>query len=214
MRETRPTPTALMPVAVGFLFAPGGRRITNVADEQTQAVTNEVAPATTPQTTVAAQLPAQDAEDINALPSWAQRIIGELRKESASHRKAKTEAEKAALAQQEQAAKEQGKWQELATKYEPQAKRAADLEAFVVGMVEEELKAVPERVKPLVPAFDDPLKTLEWVRNAKAAGVLATPQPPRTDAGEGATGGKPRMSEQDKRLKAAALGVDWRYLPD
>jgi hypothetical protein len=156
-----------------------------VDEQQTQAVTNEVAPATTPNTASAA-IPTQDAEDVNALPQWAQKAISELRKEAASHRKAKTEAERAAQAQQETAAKEQGKWQELAQQWEPKAKRADALEKFITDMVTAELEDVPERVKPIIPAFDDPLKTLEWIQNAKAAGILAKPLPPNTDAANGA----------------------------
>lgn len=156
-----------------------------MADEQPQAGTNEAPQAGTPAVAAANVTPAQDAEDVNALPGWAQKIIGELRKESASHRKAKADAERAAQAQAEQAAKEQGKWQELATQYEPKAKRTDALEKFIADMVEAELKEVPAKMQSLVPSFDDPLKTLDWLRNAKAAGMFAPPQAPRTDAGEG-----------------------------
>lgn len=153
-----------------------------MADEQTQAVTTEAPQAGA---VAASNVPAPDAEDVNALPAWAQKAIADLRKESASHRKAKTEAERAAAAQAEQAAKDQGKWKELYEQAEPQAKRAASLEKFIADMVAAELDAVPDRIKTIVPAFDDPLKTLDWLRTAKAAGILAKPSAPATDAASG-----------------------------
>ena len=67
---------------------------------------------------------AQAAEDVAALPEWAQKAIKDLRAESANHRKAKASAEQAAALAAEQSAIEQGKWQELYQKAEPKAKRA------------------------------------------------------------------------------------------
>lgn len=174
-----------------------------MADEQTQAVTNEATQAAAANP-ASATTPTQEVEDVNALPAWAQRIIGDLRKESASHRKAKTEAERVAQAQQETAAKEQGKWQELAQQWEPKAKRADELEKFVKDTLEAELTDIPERVKTIVPAYDDPLKTLEWVRNAKAAGILAKPNTPNTDAANG-TGDK----SANGAVAARQTELDW-----
>ena len=153
------------------------------------------------------------AEDVGALPEWAQKAITDLRKESASQRKARADAEKVAQAAAETAAKEQGKWKELYEGAEPKAKRADTLEAFIGELVASELEAVPEKLKALVPEFDDPLKTLQWVRSAKAAGVLATPVTPSTDAREAQKTGKPGMSEDQRKRLADAYGVLPQFIP-
>ena len=143
-----------------------------------QAIVPGIDPASIP----AATKPTPQPEDVSALPAWAQVLVTDLRKENASHRTAKTAAERQAQQAQEQAAKEQGKWKELAETYEPKAKRTEQIETYIADLLAAELKAIPERLKPLVPAFDDPLKTLQWVQTAKASGVLAPPQAPQTDA--------------------------------
>ena len=159
---------------------------------------------------------AQDAaEDVNALPSWAQKTIADLRKESAGRRKAQADAERQAKDAAETAAKEQGKWRELYESAEPKAKRADTLEAFIGELVATELDAVPEKLRALVPEFDDPLKKLRWVRDAKAAGVLAAPIAPNTDAREAhKPGGKPGMSEEQRKRLADAYGVLPQFIPE
>ena len=153
---------------------------------------------------VSAAPPTQAAEDIASLPEWAQKAIKDLRAESASHRKAKTAAEQAAQLAADQAAKEQGKWQELYQKAEPKAARVDAVEAFIVELLEAETAAVPDKLKPLIPQ-GDALSTLRWVQQAKAAGLLAVPQAPRTDAGSGggATKQQPGMLTDEQRQEIA-----------
>lgn len=116
--------------------------------------------------------------------------------------------------QAEETAREQGKWQELAQKYEPLAKEAQDLRETVQEIVEAELAAVPGKFKPLIPEFDSPRKTLAWLRSAKAAGMFAPPVAPNTGAGEGAKGEKPAaipggLTPQEF---AAIYGVNPQYV--
>ena len=190
-----------------------------MADEQMPQAGTEAQPLTgsvvTPNTPAATSTPPV-GDDMAALPEWAQKQIRELRAESAGHRKAKSAAEQAAQAAAEQAAKEQGKWQELATTYEPKAKRADELERFIGEMLDAELTGVPEKLKPLVPE-GDALARLRWVRTAKAAGVLATPQAPQTDAGSGNGSNQPprgALSAERKQELAARYGVRADLLPD
>jgi len=175
-----------------------------------QADPNSAAPAVAPQTAAVTTPPALDAENVEALPSWAQRTISDLRKEAASHRKAKTEAERTAQAAAEQAAKEQGRWQELAEQYEPAAKRATELEAFVTELLERETAGVPDKFKKLIPT-GDALTTLRWVQEAKAAGILSAPPAPQTDAAERGSTASAKSEEQRKEL-AAIYGVDPRFI--
>lgn len=182
-----------------------------MADEQTpQAGTTDAAPATAAQPAAATAAPAQDAEDVNALPPFAQRLIADLRKEAASHRKAKTDAEKAAQAQAEQTAKEQGKWRELAEQYEPAAKRAQELEAFIAETLAAETASVPDKLKKLIPQ-GDPLTTLRWVREAKAAGILSAPAAPQTDARDVPATGTARFGLPPEEF-AAIYGLNPAYL--
>lgn len=163
--------------------------------------------------TVSATPAAQATEDIASLPEWAQRVYSDLRKENASFRKKQIDAEKLASEAAEKSAKEQGHWQELAEQYEPKAKRADALEAFIAELLEAETASVPDKLKPLLPQ-GDPLATLRWVQQAKAVGILAAPQAPRTDAGAAGANLARVETEAEKRERAARLGVDWRYLPN
>jgi hypothetical protein len=156
-----------------------------MADQaQPQAGDAPTTPGIDPASIPAASKPMPQADDMSALPTWAQTLVSDLRKENASHRTAKTAAERQAQQATEQAAKDQGKWKELAEGYEPKAKRVDLVESYIADMLAAELKIIPERLRALVPAFDDPLKTLQWVQTAKASGVLAAPSAPQTDAGE------------------------------
>lgn len=175
-----------------------------------QADPTVTAPATVTPSAAATPNPAPDAENVDALPGWAQRTISELRKEAASHRKAKADAERAAQAAAEAAAKEQGQWQQLAEKYEPAAKRATELEAFVTELLERETASVPDKFKKLIPT-GDPLTTLRWVQEAKAAGILSAPPAPQTDAAERGSTTSARSAEQRQEL-AAIYGVDPRFI--
>jgi hypothetical protein len=181
-----------------------------MADETTpQAGTEPTTPAAVD--TQANTEPTQAVEDVKGLPDWAQKLITELRSENGKHRKAKTEAEKQAAKAAEDAAKEQGKWKELYDSTKPKAERAEALEAFIADMLKAELAGVPDKLKGLVPAFDDPLKQLEWVRNAKDAGVLAGPTAPQTDAARGTGDTRTAQAANDKNKEldlARRLGLN------
>jgi hypothetical protein len=136
-----------------------------------------------------------------------------------AERKHKDASEKIAAQAAEQAAKEQGKWQELATAYEPKAKRADELERYIAETLDAELLNVPEKLKGLVPEGMDALGKLRWLQTAKAAGLFAPLQAPRTDAGSGnGQGGMvpPRgaLSPDRKQELAARYGVRADLLPD
>ncbi|MCX7851807.1 MAG: hypothetical protein N2383_03385 [Caldilineales bacterium] len=150
-------------------------------------------------------------DDLTALPTWAQDLIRDLRAENAQHRKAKQQAEQAAQAAATAAAKEQGRWRELAEQYEPKAKRAEQLEQFIHQLLEKELQGLPERLRTLVPAFDDPLQRLQWVQAARQAGVLAPPAPPQTDA-DRRSAPPGALSEERRRELAAIYGVNPEFL--
>lgn len=131
-----------------------------------------------------------------------------------AERKHKDAADAAARKAADDAAKAQGEWQKLAEQYEPQAKRAEALEKFIAGMVEAETAAVPEKFKALVPAFDDPLAKLDWLRTARSAGMFAPLRAPNTDAGEGAAGqpARPQTGGLSNQEFAAVYGLNPQFV--
>jgi hypothetical protein len=160
-----------------------------MADEQQPQAGQPLTPPTgiDPASLPAASKPTPQPEDVSDLPAWAQSLVSDLRKENASHRTAKTAAERQAQQAQEQAAKDQGKWKELAEQYEPKAKQADDLLQFATELLEDELKDIPAKFKTLIPKYDNPRQTIMWIRDARRSGLFAPPAAPLTDAGAGGT---------------------------
>lgn len=88
--------------------------------EPAAPVTPPVAPATPAVETE------KQAGTIDDLPTWAQTLFKDLRKENAAHRNAKTEAERAKEAAEAAALAEQGKYKELYEKAQTDAQAAAE----------------------------------------------------------------------------------------
>lgn len=189
-----------------------------MAEEQTtQAVTTGAAQAAAAEgaQTAATTTPTQEVEDVQALPAWARKIIDDLRKENAGHRTAKTKAEQAAAKAAEAAAAEQGKFKDLYEQAAPRAKQAEAYEAYFAERLDAELKAVPDRLKPLIPDLA-PLAKLRWLETARAAGVLAAPAPAQTDARDNPQTQQraaTQLSPERKQELAAIYGVKAEYIP-
>jgi hypothetical protein len=155
------------------------------------------------------------ADSVDNLPEWAQKLIKELRGENASHRKAKKQAEEEAEVASRKAAEEQGKFKEL---YEKELAKREEAEAEVKQLALDALKSkvasevgLPQQLASrLAGETEDEIK-------ADAQAVLAA-LPKHTldnDAGRG-TGGPgtqtPQMSEEEIKEFAARMGVDPRYV--
>jgi len=116
----------------------------------------------------------QAAGTVDELPEWAQELIGDLRKENATHRKAKKAAEKQAQEAEEARLAEEKKFQELAEKRAQERDEAlarlaakelellkrevaqvaglpAELAERLQGETREELEADAEALKKLMP---------------------------------------------------------------
>jgi hypothetical protein len=131
---------------------------------------------------------ATEAQDMASLPAWAQKLIKDLRKEAGDYRTARKQADEAKRTAEEAALVEQAKWKELADK------RGAELEglkpvqdrltayetAFKTALVKR-LDAIPDEFKSLVPAFDDPVKTWDWLDANQ--NLFARRIAPKLDAG-------------------------------
>jgi hypothetical protein len=170
-----------------------------------------VAPDATPAPTTST-----DLDSVDKLPKWAQKLIGDLRQESAGHRKAKTEAEKANEEAARKAAEEQGKFKEL---YELEMSKAQAAEARAKAA---ELSGVKARIgaKLALPAelMDRLRGETEEEIEADARTILAViPRPAAitaTDAGQGVNSTTPTAQKSDAEIReeAARFGVTFEAL--
>ncbi len=145
--------------------------------------------------------------NVRALPGWAQSMIRDLRRENASRRAeikrvrdeaaqidAERESDRVVMAQ---AAEERGR-------LIPRAERADQLEGYVSESVAKRVAALPDALRTLVPAYDDPLKTLAWLETN--APILSAPRVPSLDAGARGESAGARISAGEREM-AAKLGV-------
>ena len=164
-----------------------------------------------------------EAQDIGALPTWAQTVIKELRKGEAAQRTAKRQAEEEASRRETERLAGEKKFEELAAKLDsdlkavqPKAERADALEAFLKNSVELRIKALPEADRTLVPEFDDPLKTLEWLdRNAAR---FTQQRAPDLDAGkkggDQSADSKVEVTDADRAAAEAAKARGYNLTPE
>lgn len=152
-----------------------------------------------------------DIEDINALPKWAQDNIRDLRREAADRRVAAKKAEEARAAEEAARLAEQGNYKALYEKtsaetaaLKAQAEAAQAYRDAIASTVEARVKALPAQYRTLVPAFDDPLKTLAWL-DANAS-VFAAPRAPDMDAG--ASGDKTTQLTAEEARIAQRMGIN------
>lgn len=168
---------------------------------------------TNPQPGAADTPESNEANDIAALPAWAQTLVKELRRENASHRTAKKQAEAAAQAAEDKRLAEQQQWKELAEKraaaldaLKPLQDRYTTLEETFKATLAKRLEALPDWSKSLVPAFDDPVKTMAWLDANQH--VFAARKAPGLDGGVQDQSGKqaPQLTAQEVQM-AKAMGL-------
>jgi hypothetical protein len=187
----------------------------NTSDVQTTppappAPTVDSVPQTPPANVPAAEpANAQERTDLSALPEDVRKYIEDLRKESKDRRVALQKAEDQRKREEEARLAENQQYRELAElrqkeldQVKPRADRLEAIEAAMRETVQARIDALPETWRSVVPEYDDPLKTLQWL-DANAA-KLAAPRPPSTDAG---TRGdvKPTTALSDVEMRTASL---------
>lgn len=145
-----------------------------MADEMPQAGTldntgSQTPPATTDGSTPAS--PATPAESVDALPSWAQKMIADLRGEAATNRKKVQEERKQA---EEKRLADQQQWEQLATQraaeiaaLNEQSTRFQALADRIRGQIDAEAKTWPDEIKALRPQTDDVTMLLEFQERAR-----------------------------------------------
>lgn len=117
--------------------------------------------------------PATPPESVNALPSWAQKVIADLRGEAATNRK-KVQEEERKQAKEKRLADQQ-QWEQLATQraagiaaLSEQNTRLQALADRIRSEIDAKAKASPARAIPaLRPATDDPAQLLEYREKAR-----------------------------------------------
>jgi hypothetical protein len=128
-------------------------------------------------------------ESVDALPSWAQKIITDLRGEAANtRRKAQDERKQA----EEKRLETEKRWEELANQRATEiatltekSSRYEALEGRLRDQILAEVKHWPEEVRALVPATTDVQTLMDWRERASAlVAKLATAQNPPPGTGK------------------------------
>jgi chromosome segregation ATPase len=129
-------------------------------------------------------------------PAALQIELDEARAEAARFRKQFRDLEADKKKQEEEKLAQEKSWQQLADKRKAELDEVAPYKdkyetvlSAVKVTIEERKKQIPEQFHSLIPAFEDPLKTLEWI-NANAAKLTAPKAPNTIDAGAQGTGGQ------------------------
>ena len=135
------------------------------------------------------------------------------RKEAARYRTQLRQQEKAASDAEAKRMAEEGKYKDLYESIKPKAEAAAALQERLDAITAQtqaanarRIEAIPEDMRSLVPAYDDPLKVAEWL-DANAA-ILSKPAAPPLDGRAGGNGGLPALDETAIKAQAVRLGLD------
>lgn len=155
-------------------------------------------------------------DEIRRDPVGIARHVKELRAESATQRVKAREAEAQRQAAEEARLANERKFEELAEtrkrqldEAKPKLERLEALEAHLQKSVQARIEALPQRYRSMVPKFDDPLKTLDWL-DANAS-LLVQQRAPDLDSGKsGERGGASADASKltaDQREMAQRLGI-------
>lgn len=165
------------------------------ADEQKPVVAPEI------QALIDAILkdPARTATEIKNLRAEAKQR--RLDAEANEHKRQQEETARLEAAQEWKQAAEAYK-QQLAD-LTPKAQRVDETDQFLKNMVERRVESLLPHYRKLVPDYDDPRKTLQWLEDNASA--LNLPKPANIDAGQrGDSGG---MNPQVAKLSAEELAL-------
>lgn len=114
----------------------------------------------------------EQAETIDSLPTWAQRVIKDLRQENENRRKAESENKRKA---EEDRLAADAKWQQLAEERGKEAdalrqtaERFDRLSKQLFAQAEREIAVWPEEVRSMRPETDDAETILAWADKARS----------------------------------------------
>ena len=160
--------------------------------------------------------PEQPIAGEQAQPLTLEAMRAELeaaRKDAAKYRTQLRQQEKAAAEADAKRMAEQGEYKALYESVRAKAEAADALQerldaitAATEAANKRRIDAIPEHMRSLVPAYDDPLKVAEWL-DANAAVLSKTLAPP-LDGRAGGNGGLPALDETAIKAQAVRLGLD------
>lgn len=155
----------------------------------------------------------ESPEGIEALPSWAQDEIKELRKEAARRRVEAREAQVAAEKAEEEKLARERQFEELAQRRQakideltPAAEQAGRLTELVRGQINEEIKDWPDSITAMAPAGEQPAEVwLEWLQKARplVKELRQKSEPPAPGAG-------PRPSQNGSGVDDKTARQQWQ----
>jgi hypothetical protein len=179
-----------------FKWGPGATQLFLEADKTSGGEGGEVPTTTT-------QAPPKEVKD---LPEWAQKLVTDLRAESADNRVARTKLEKAAQAAEEARLTDDKKFEELATKHQARVKelepkleaveaRLKTYEEMFTRQLETETKDWPEEVKALDPGKDATFEMrMSWLEKSRPLVVKLAASTTQTTTSKG-TGRLPKSGQ-------------------
>jgi hypothetical protein len=185
-----------------------------VPDEQTTQTlpTPPATPPAAPASPPAVSAPPEDDGTISSFSPAAQELIRQLREENGKHRQEVRKQKEAADKAEREKLTQQGEWkaayERVTAELEPlktKAERAEAIEAFMAKAVKARIDSLPEQYRALVPKYDDPLKTLEWLDTS--ASLLTPPKAPSLDAGAKGTGGGSAPLTADEQAMARRMNL-------
>ena len=158
--------------------------------------------------------PEQPIAGEQAQPLTPEAMRAELeaaRKEAARYRTQLRQQEKAASDAEAKRMAEEGKYKDLYESIKPKAEAAAVLQERLDAITAQtqaanarRIEAIPENMRSLVPAYDDPLKVAEWL-DANAA-ILSKPAAPPLDGRAGGTSAA-TVTDEDVIDFAVRMGI-------
>lgn len=114
---------------------------------------------------------------------------------------------------EEEALKRRGEFETLYNDLKPKAERADVYESIIKGLLDDELKTIPESMRNLVIGADAAAQ-LAWIRQAKAAGLFTRTPAPNLDAGvQGDSKPRPVQLTPEQQRVARSVGMtDEQYI--
>ena len=175
------------------------------------------APAATPEAQAAdgQQMEPEQANSDHAPALSPEQLRAELeaaRKEAASYRTKLRQTEKAVTDAEAKRLAEQGEYKALYESVKAKADAADALQERLDAITaqaqaanERRVKAIPEHMRSLVPAYSDPLQLAEWL-DANAA-IFAKPTAPPLDGRAGGSGAPPTVTDAEVLDFATRMGI-------
>lgn len=115
-------------------------------------------------------------EELQNAVSKLESSLKEVTKESIQRKERIREMEAAQKSFEESKLKEQNEFKSLYEKTKPKAELWEQYEPELNKMLETEIASVPEDRRVLIPEFDNPVKKMAWLQQARSAGIFSPPE--------------------------------------